>query len=129
MIVRDAIQTMRAIIGRKPRLWVTEDGEVRWVGHHLGPVSEIPSVLCREARLERLLTEPALKRYLATCAHEGAFNSVAFFHKIVLGNALGEERALRATWAFHARDINHFMQNARATASRCTSFQQSSVAE
>ncbi len=63
----------------------------------------MPKGLSSERKLEQFLTQFALRDNVAPSTQNQAFNSVVFFYKEVLGQALGNVDALRAKRPVHER--------------------------
>ena len=87
------------MIRRQHKALATEDTYVRWLRHYLAALSQMPHALSSEQKVERFLTELALKRDVAASTQNQAFNAIAFFYKDVL--------AIRCTtWThFAPRDL------------------------
>jgi site-specific recombinase XerD len=98
-----AIQRMREVIRRQHKALATEANYVHWLRHYMAALREMPPALSSERKLERFLTELALKRDVAAATQNQAFNAVAFFYRDVLGNPLHDVDALRATRPAHLR--------------------------
>jgi len=91
-----AIHRMRAVIRRQPKALATEDAYVHWLGRYIAALRTMPSNLPSERKLERFLTDLALKRHVAAATQNQAFNAIVFFYKDILGKPLQNVDALRA---------------------------------
>ena len=98
-----AIQRMREVIRRQHKALATEATYVHGLRHYMAAPREMPPALSNERKLERFLTELALKGDVAAATQNQAFNAVAFFYRDVLGNPLHDVDALRATRPAHLR--------------------------
>lgn len=65
MNATEAIRRMRAAIRRQHKSMTNEDSFVHWPRHYTAWLSEMPQTLSIEQKLERFLTELALKRDVA----------------------------------------------------------------
>jgi hypothetical protein len=97
MNATEAIRRMREVIRRQHQAMATADSYVQWLRHYRAALPQMPHTLSCEQKLERFLTELALKRDVAGSTQSQAFNAIAFFHRDMLGNMLHDVDALRAT--------------------------------
>lgn len=97
MNATEAIGKMREVIRRQHKAQATEANYMHWLRHYMVALREMPPTLSCERKLERFLTDLALKRVVAAGTQNQAFNAIAFFYKDVLGNPLRDVDALRAT--------------------------------
>jgi integrase len=67
-----------------------------WLRRYIHALQDIPEDLPSEKKLERFLTELAIKEDVAATTQNQAFNAVVFFYAHVLEQPLGNVDALRA---------------------------------
>lgn len=67
-------------------------------------VRSMPKAITSEQRLERFLTDLALKRDVSASTQNQAFNAIVFFYKNVMGRPLGNVDSLRAQRPSHLRN-------------------------
>jgi hypothetical protein len=94
---------MRQVIRRQHKALPTEDNSVHGLRHNLAAILERTHTLSSEQKLERFLTELALKRDLAASTQNQAFNAIALFYKDVRGNLVHDVEALRTARLVHLR--------------------------
>ena len=98
-----AIDQMRKVIRRQHKSLSTEDCYVFWLRRYIARLHSMPEELPSEKKLERFLTELAIRHNVAASTQNQAFNAVLFFYKDVLGQPLGNVDALRAKRPAHER--------------------------
>ena len=103
MHANQAIERMREVIRRQHKALATEDTYVHWLRRYIGALQGMPPTLTSEQKLERFLTELALKRDVAASTQSQAFNAIAFCYKDVLGTPLHNVDALQARQPVHLR--------------------------
>ena len=81
----------------------TEDIYCHWIGRYYDFCLRQPSDQTPERKTEAFLTDLAVKLSVASRTQSQAFAAVLFLYKEVLGNPLGDVRALRAKRPFHER--------------------------
>jgi integrase len=81
----------------------TEDIYCHWVGRYYDFCLAQPADRTPERKTEAFLTNLAVKFGVAARTQSQAFAAVLFLYKEVLGNPLGDVRALRAKRPFHER--------------------------
>ena len=92
-----AIEQARAVIRRQHKTLSTEQTYLHWLRQFIHAVRSMPSELASERKLERFLTDLALKRDVSASTQNQAFNAILFFYRDVLGQPLQNVDALRAT--------------------------------
>ena len=108
MNATETIRRMREVIRRQHKALATEQNYVHWLRRYMAALPRMPH-LSSEQKLERFLTELALKRDVAASTQNQAFNAIAFIYRDVLGKPLHNVDALRATRPVrlrHAPTIN-----------------------
>jgi integron integrase len=93
----EAIEKARAVIRRQHKSIGTESTYLGWLRRYMGAVRHMPAGISSEQKLERFLTELALKHDVSASTQNQAFNAICFFYKDVLGYPLQNVDALRAT--------------------------------
>ena len=109
---------MREVLRRQHKALATEDSYVHWLRRYMAALHNMPQTLSSEQKVERFLTDLALKRDVAAATQNQAFNAIAFFYKDVLGAALHDVDALRATRPAHLRHASWCKRNPELSASR-----------
>jgi len=99
----EALQKTREVIRRQHKALATEDIYLHWLRRFIVAVRQMPNALASEQKLERFLTELALKHDVSASTQNQAFNAICFFYKDVLGLPLKNIDALRATRPAHLR--------------------------
>jgi integron integrase len=99
----EATQKMRAVIRRQHKSMATEDSYVGWLRRYMGAVRQMPEALTSEQKLERFLTDLALRSGVAASTQNQAFHAIRFFYGEVLQKPLKEVDALRAQRPAHLR--------------------------
>ena len=94
---------MREVIRRQHKALATEESYVHWLGRYIHALQEMPATWTSEQKLERFLTDLALRRDVAASTQNQAFSAIVFFYKDVLGAPLHDVDALRATRPVHLR--------------------------
>lgn len=94
---------MKQVIRRQHKTLATEHAYVHWLGRYMSAILSMPRELSSEGKLERFLTDLALKRGVSASTQNQAFNAIVFFYKDVLGHPLKEVDAFRATRASRLR--------------------------
>lgn len=97
MTAQEAIEKAREVIRRQHKALATEECYLNWLHRYIKAVHLMPSALPGEQKLERFLTELALKRDVSASTQNQAFNAITFFYKDVLGQPLKDVDALRAS--------------------------------
>jgi integron integrase len=87
---------MREVIRRQHKALSTEDCYVFWLRRYVHALRNIPGDLPSEKKLERFLTDLAVREDVAATTQNQAFNAVVFFYAHVLEQPLGNVDALRA---------------------------------
>lgn len=93
----EALERTRAVIRRQHKTMATEQSYLHWLRHYMAALGGMPASLTSEQKLERFLTELAVKKNVAAATQNQAFNAILFFYKDVLGKPLQAVDALRAT--------------------------------
>ena len=99
----EALQKLTEVARRQHKSLATERTYGFWLRRYMEAVRSMPADLTSEQRLERFLTEMALKRDVAASTQNQAFNAIVFFYKDVMGRPLGNVEALRAQRPAHLR--------------------------
>lgn len=100
---QEALDKLTAVIRRQHKALATEQVYRHWLRRYMIAVQSMPRELTSEQRIERFLTELALKRDVAASTQNQAFNAIVFFYKDVMGQPLGNVDALRAQRPAHLR--------------------------
>jgi integron integrase len=114
-----AIDRMRQVIRRQHKSLSTEDCYLFWLRRYIHALRDMSEDLPREKKLERFLTNLAIREDVAATAQNQAFNAVVFFYKDVLEQPLGNVDALRAKRPVRERhapsvaDTRALLQNIR----------------
>jgi len=93
----EALERTRAVIRRQHKTMATEQTYLHWLRHYMVALGKLPKTLTSEQKLERFLTDLAVKKNVASATQNQAFNAILFFYKDVLGTPLKAVDALRAT--------------------------------
>lgn len=99
----EAIQRMRAVIRRQHKSLATEESYCGWLRRYMAAIQQMPAALPSEQKLERFLTDLALRRGVSASTQNQAFHAVVFFYAEVLGRPLQAVDALRAQRPAHLR--------------------------
>lgn len=97
MTGHQAIERARAVIRRQHKAIATEQTYLHWLARYIRALRHLPAELSSEQKMERFLTELALKQNVSASTQNQAFNAILFFYKDVLGVELKNIQALRAT--------------------------------
>ena len=97
MKVTEAIERARNVMRRQHKTISTEQTYLHWLRHYICAVKSMPQDLSSELKLERFLTDLALKKNVSAATQNQAFNAILFFYKDVIGKPLQSVDALRAT--------------------------------
>lgn len=90
--IKRAIEVMR----RQHKSLATERTYVHWLSRYMPALYQMPRQLASEQKMERFLTELALRDVSASTQNQ-AFNAILFFYRDVLNVQLENIDALRAT--------------------------------
>lgn len=96
----DAKQAARRTIEvcrRQHKALSTEQTYVHWLGRYCRALTAMPTGLSSEKKLERFLSDLALRQNVSASTQNQAFNAICFFYKDVLERPLQNVDALRAT--------------------------------
>lgn len=93
----EAIERARAVIRRQHKTLSTEQTYLHWLRHYMFALRSMPKELPSEQKMERFLTELALKKNVSASTQNQAFNAIRFFYVDVLHQSLKGIDALRAT--------------------------------
>lgn len=74
----------------------TERSYLHWLRQYISAVAQMPNDLPSERKMERFLTELAVKRDVSASTQAQAFNAILFFYRHVVGVELKNVDALRA---------------------------------
>lgn len=97
MSPQQAINRAREVIRRQHKTLATEQTYLFWLRRYIGAVQSMPAELVSERKLERFLTELALKQNVSASTQNQAFNAILFFYRDVIQQPLKDVDALRAT--------------------------------
>lgn len=97
MTTQEALDRAREVIRRQHKALATEESYLGWLRRYMRALRQMPNGLTSEQKLERFLSELALKQNVSASTQNQAFNAIVFFYKDVLGAPLKEIDALRAT--------------------------------
>jgi integron integrase len=100
---QEAVEKTRAVIRRQHKSISTEQTYLGWLNRYIRALRHIPTSLPSEQKLERFLTDLALKHGVSASTQNQAFNAILYFYKDVLGVELKNVQALRATRPAHIR--------------------------
>lgn len=92
----EALRKLTEVVRRQHKALATERTYGHWLKQYMAAVRQMPNELTSEQRLERFLTDLAVRRDVSASTQNQAFNAVAFFYKDVLGMPLRNVDALRA---------------------------------
>lgn len=92
-----AIQRLIEVCRRQHKSLSTERTYALWLKDYCQFISRLEQALPSERKLESFLTMLARKRNVSASTQNQAFNAILFFYKDVLGQALKNVDALRAT--------------------------------
>jgi integron integrase len=96
MTAEEAIQRTRDVIRRQHKAISTEQTYLHWLGRYIRALRHYPASLTSERKMERFLTELALKCNVSASTQNQAFNAILFFYRDALGVELKNISALRA---------------------------------
>ena len=91
-----AIERIRQVIRLQHKAYSTEATYVYWLRRYIHALQDIPEDLPSEKKLERFLTDLALKEDVAATTQNQAFNAVVYLYAHVLEKPLANVDALRA---------------------------------
>ncbi len=92
-----SIERARDVIRRQHKTLATEQTYLYWLRHYIAAIRSMPTELPSERKMERFLTELAVKKNVSASTQSQAFNAILFFYRDVLGQRLENIDALRAT--------------------------------
>ena len=99
----EAIERLRAVIRRQHKTLATERAYLHWLRHYMAALGEMPGHLSSEQKLERFLTDLAVKKNVSASTQNQAFNAIRLFYQDALGQPLKDVEALRASRPEHLR--------------------------
>src|SRR5213592_3542729 len=70
----EALERTRAVIRRQHKSIATEQVYLRWLRHHIVAMDQMPKFRSSEQKLERFLTDPALRKNVSAATQNQAFN-------------------------------------------------------
>src|SRR5262245_33296177 len=97
MNATQALGRMRQVIRCQHNALATELRYRHWLRRHMAALLEMAPTLSSERKLERLLSDLAVKRDVTASTQHQTFNAIDFFYKDVLCTPLHDAEALRAT--------------------------------
>ena len=103
MNTADAIDRMRQVIRRQHKALATEVTYILWLRRYIRALRQMPRELPSEKKLEKFLTDLARERDVSASTQNQAFNAILFFYQHVVGQPLGNVKALRANRPVHER--------------------------
>ena len=98
-----AIQKTVDVIRRQHKAISTEESYIQWLRRYMAALRHFPNTLTSEQKMERFLTELALKQNVSVSTQNPAFGAILFFYRDVLKVELKNINALRATRPEHLR--------------------------
>src|SRR5439155_26944939 len=98
-----AIDRMRQVIRRQHKALSTEDSYIQWLRRYMKALRQMSPGLSSEKKLETFLSDLARDRDVSASTQNQAFNAILYFYREVLGQPLGNVKALRATRPVHER--------------------------
>lgn len=98
-----ALELARAVIRRQHKAIATEQSYLGWLKRYIAAIRGMPNSLPSEQKLERFLSELALRQNVSASTQNQAFNAICFFYRDVLAQPLKQVDALRATRPAHLR--------------------------
>ena len=75
----EALERTRAVIRLQHKTLATEQTYLHWLRHYIAALGKLPKTLNSEQKLERFLTELAVKKNVSAATQNQAFNAIAFF--------------------------------------------------
>ena len=81
----EPVEHTRAVIRSQHESIATEQVYLRWLRHYIVALGQMPTFLSSEQKLERFLTDLALRKNVSASTQNQAFNAILFFYKDVLG--------------------------------------------
>ena len=81
MNAQEAVAKTREVIRRQHEALATEESYLNWLLRYMEAVRQMPGVSSSEGKLERFLTDLALRRDVSASTQNQAFNAIAFFYK------------------------------------------------
>jgi integron integrase len=103
MNTAQALERMRQVIRRQHKALATEDCYLFWLRRYMAALHQMPAHLTSEKKLERFLTDLALRCDVAASTQNQALHAILYFYKFVLEQPLANVDALRATRPVHER--------------------------
>jgi len=100
---KQAAQMTVEVCRRQHKSLSTERTYVHWLKRYMAALSMMPDGLTSEKKLERFLSELALRHDVSASTQNQAFNAVCFFYKCVIERPLKNVDALRATRPMRVR--------------------------
>jgi len=103
MKVTRAAQLTIEVCRRQHKSLSTERTYVHWLRKYVVALAAMPDDLSSEKKLERFLSDLALRQNVSASTQNQAFNAICFFYKCVLERPLQNVDALRATRPLRVR--------------------------
>ncbi len=103
MNTNQALQRAKEVMRRQHKSLSTESVYLHWLKQFIPALFQMPNGLASESKVERFLTELALKRHLSASSQNQAFAAILFFYRDVIGVELKNIDAMRATRPQHQR--------------------------
>ncbi len=72
----EALERTRAVIRRQHKTMATEQSYLHWLRHYMVALGNLPKTLTSEQKLERFLTDLAVKKNVASATQNQAFKLV-----------------------------------------------------
>lgn len=92
-----ALERARDVMRRQHKTLATEQTYLHWLRHYMAALRSIPANLASEQKMERFLTDLAVKQNVSASTQNQAFNAILFFYRDVLNQTLTGIDALRAS--------------------------------
>jgi hypothetical protein len=83
----EAVERARAVIRRQHKTIATEQTYLHWLRHYMLALGQMPALLSSEQKLERFLSDLALRKNVSASTQNQAFNAIVFFYKDGTGQA------------------------------------------
>lgn len=93
---QEALDRTREVLRRQHKAIATEQAYIHWLGRYIHFLASVPNSLPSEQKVERFLTDLALRQNVSASTQNQAFNAVLYFYRDVLGVELKNVQALRA---------------------------------
>ncbi len=96
MNAQEHIARATQVLRRQHKALSTERQYLHWLKHYINALRSMPRELASEQKLERFLSDLALKKDVAAGTQNQAFNAIVWFYKDVLEKPLADVNSLRS---------------------------------